>query len=79
MTEQGIISIEYEELLRNSLDTEKLRLEEELPLTPEQETAVREILREWEKETPRPVLIEGVTGSGKTQVYMKLIETVLDQ
>ena len=53
MTEQGIISIEYEELLRNSLDTEKLRLEEELPLTPEQETAVREILREWEKETPR--------------------------
>ena len=79
MTEQGIISIEYEELLRNSLDTEKLRLEEEPPLTPEQETAVREILREWEKETPRPVLIEGVTGSGKTQVYMKLIETVLDQ
>lgn len=79
MTEQGIISIEYEELLRNSLDTEKLRLEEELPLTPEQETAVREILREWEKETPRPVLIEGVTGSGKTQVYMKLIETILDQ
>mgnify|MGYP004501731183 FL=1 len=79
MTEQGIVSIEYEELLRNSLDTEKLRLEEELPLTPEQETAVREILREWEKETPRPVLIEGVTGSGKTQVYMKLIETVLDQ
>ena len=79
MTEQGIISIEYEELLRNSLDTEKLRLEEELPLTPEQETAVREILREWEKETPRPVLIEGVTGSGKTQVYMKLIENVLDQ
>ena len=79
MTEQGIISIEYEEILRNSLDTEKLRLEEELPLTPEQETAVREILREWEKETPRPVLIEGVTGSGKTQVYMKLIETVLDQ
>ena len=79
MTEQGIISIEYEELLRNSLDTEKLRLEEELPLTPEQETAVREILREWEKETPRPVLIDGVTGSGKTQVYMKLIETVLDQ
>lgn len=79
MTEQGIISIEYEELLRNSLNTEKLKLEEELPLTPEQEEAVREILKEWKKEKPRPMLIEGVTGSGKTQVYMKLIEAVLEK
>ena len=28
---------------------------------------------------PRPCLIKGVTGSGKTEVYMKLISHVLEQ
>ena len=43
----------------------------------EQQDVVGEILNEWEKENPRPCLIKGVTGSGKTQVYMELIDTVL--
>lgn len=32
-----------------------------------------------ESDPPRPVLIHGVTGSGKTQVYMKLIRQVIDE
>ena len=36
-----------------------------------------EILAEWENSPARPVLLHGVTGSGKTQVYMKLIEKVI--
>ena len=60
--------------MRNSLDTSDIPKEDEKLLTEEQETAVRQIMEEWEKPFPRPVLIEGVTGSGKTQVYMKLIE-----
>ena len=74
MQEQGIIRIEYDEVMRNSLDTSDIPEEDSKPLTEEQETAVRQIQEEWEKQSPRPVLIEGVTGSGKTQVYMKLIE-----
>ena len=74
MQEQGIIRIEYDEIMRNSLDTSDIPKEDEKLLTEEQETAVRQIMEEWEKPFPRPVLIEGVTGSGKTQVYMKLIE-----
>lgn len=74
MQEQGIIRIEYDEIMRNSLDTSDISKEDEKLLTEEQETAVRQIMEEWEKPFPRPVLIEGVTGSGKTQVYMKLIE-----
>ncbi len=35
--------------------------------------------KEWQQEQPRPCLIKGVTGSGKTQVYMELIEAVLKQ
>ena len=74
MQEQGIIRIEYDEILRNSLDTSDISTEDQMPLTKDQENAVRQIREEWEKPFPRPMLIEGVTGSGKTQVYMKLIE-----
>ena len=74
MQEQGIVHIEYDEILRNSLDTSDISTEDQMPLTEEQEAAVRQIREEWEKTSPRPMLIEGVTGSGKTQVYMKLIE-----
>lgn len=46
-------------------------------LNEEQDRAVLEILEEWESPFHRPVLLYGVTGSGKTEVYMKLIETIL--
>ena len=36
-----------------------------------------EILEEWKEENPRPCLLKGVTGSGKTAVYMELIDKVL--
>ncbi len=79
MQEQGIIRIEYDEILRNSMDTSDIPEENQMLLTQEQEIAVQQIREEWEKQSPRPVLIEGVTGSGKTQVYMKLIEWTISR
>lgn len=79
MQEQGIIRIEYDEILRNSMDTSDIPAEDQMLLTQEQEIAVQQIKEEWEKQSPRPVLIEGVTGSGKTQVYMKLIEWTISR
>ena len=38
-----------------------------------------QIQEEWKQETPRPVLIHGVTGSGKTQIYMKLIQQTVNE
>ena len=77
--EQGIIRIEYDEIMRTSLNTGDISGERRMPLTDEQEAAVKQIQREWKKPSPKPVLIEGVTGSGKTQVYIKLIEQTLSQ
>ena len=79
LEEQGILHIEYDEVQRNSLNTGDIQKEEPLPLTAEQESAVQCILEEWKSAQPRPVLLEGVTGSGKTQVYMKLIEETLNR
>ena len=79
LEEQGILHIEYDEVQRNSLNTGDIQKEEPLPLTTEQESAVQCILEEWKNAQPRPVLLEGVTGSGKTQVYMKLIEETLNR
>ncbi len=46
-------------------------------LTSEQVKALKEIREEWKSPDPRPVLLQGITGSGKTMIYMHLIEQIL--
>ena len=46
-------------------------------LNAEQQAAVEGIWREFGSSDPRPCLIYGVTGSGKTEVYMELIARTL--
>ena len=55
---------------------------ERLPLpvlSREQSAAYDAICQEWESEAKRPVLLHGVTGSGKTILYMQLIARMLSQ
>ncbi len=47
------------------------------PLTEEQAAAVQQLEPCLSEENPRPVLLFGVTGSGKTRVYMELADRVL--
>lgn len=46
-------------------------------LTREQQIAVDSIKEEDCKEKKRPVLIHGVTGSGKTEIYMQVIDDII--
>jgi len=50
-----------------------------LALTDEQQVAVDQITESIENQTPQTFLIEGVTGSGKTEVYLQTIEKALQQ
>lgn len=77
LLEQGLIRITSDEVYRMPADIRELSKEKAEELTSLQEEAVEQIREEWKNEHPRPVLLFGVTGSGKTQVYMKLIEQVI--
>jgi len=48
-------------------------------LTGEQAAAVRNVITALEEDSPQTILLHGVTGSGKTDVYRELITKVLDQ
>ena len=75
---EGIVSVERERCYRTPLP-KTIPAEKKAVLNEEQQQAVREILEEWASQVPRPCLIKGVTGSGKTEVYMELIRHVLEQ
>lgn len=48
-----------------------------LQLHSEQQEALDRILKETQEEQPKPILIQGITGSGKTEVYLQAIHEVI--
>lgn len=50
-----------------------------LTLTAEQETALKDILDAMDKGSPETFLLHGVTGSGKTEVYLQAIQHCIQQ
>lgn len=68
------IFLEFEKETYRLLDEEMIP-REKYPLTSDQQRVVDTILQN--KEYPKTYLLHGVTGSGKTEVYMELIEHML--
>ena len=78
MEKAGIVSFAEEEELRVPI------LEQAEPAVPivlneEQKTAYDEILQLTQNKKAEAVLLHGVTGSGKTQIYLRLVEEILKQ
>lgn len=83
LEERGLIRLFESEIFRDPLEktgnqghTEKSK--QEIDLTPEQEFALQEILDVMASPgNRRPFLLQGVTGSGKTEIYLRATDEVI--
>ena len=78
LEKSGILTLEQQEVLRRT------PLEDVEPAAPpvlnaEQQTAFEGLAQMARQGTPAAALLYGVTGSGKTQVYIRLIQETLDR
>ncbi len=48
-------------------------------LTPDQEIVWKEIIKAFDQEHPSPFLLQGVTGSGKTEIYLRAVQETLQR
>ena len=76
LEKQGIIEIRTENAYRNPIKLKPGRDVKKI-LSDEQQTVVNEVLADFDAGIRKTYLVHGITGSGKTEVYMNLIEEMV--
>ncbi len=76
MQTQGILSVEEFQEYRNPIRFSD-GMQEKKTLTAQQQAIADAFLSDFDNGIKNPALLHGVTGSGKTEVYMELIEGML--
>ena len=76
LVKKGILTIEQREVFRDYYQFVKPETPNKIILNSDQARALREILGPVDRGEFRTFLLHGVTGSGKTQVYMEAISRV---
>lgn len=79
LVKKGLLLEEYREIYRDPYEHHSFSETERPLLTDQQKQVLQPIHTAVEKREYVPFLLHGVTGSGKTEVYLRAIETVLDK
>lgn len=80
LEEQGFIEITDKQIYRDPLSIYKNRIQDEFPvLSDEQQKAFNEIEKKIDLKQTQPILLNGITGSGKTEIYFRAIKKILEQ
>ena len=77
LEEQKVLAVESEQVYRNPVKLSGKKADE-IIYTEEQRHAIESFRRDYADGKRETYLIHGVTGSGKTEVYMEMIRTVVD-
>ncbi|MCH4239989.1 MAG: primosomal protein N' [Oscillospiraceae bacterium] len=80
MVKQGVCELYEQEVYRtpySAKDSTKESRQEPIVLSPEQQGAYEHLCSAYDQEKASASLLYGVTGSGKTNVYLRLIDHVL--
>ncbi|WP_250278746.1 primosomal protein N' [[Clostridium] colinum] len=78
LEKNGIIKISSKKIKRNVINIEKYNKTQHLNLNDKQTNALNFIKQKIDEKSNKPILLHGVTGSGKTEVYLQLIDYILN-
>lgn len=78
LEEQGVAVLESEQVYRNPVKKQQCE-EKEITFTEEQKNAISTFRDDESQGIHRTYLLHGVTGSGKTEVYMEMIRQVVSE
>jgi primosomal protein N' (replication factor Y) len=79
LAEKGWLTVREREVFRDPYEGRKFDRTSPLPLTEQQREALDPISASLDKKEHNVFLLHGVTGSGKTEVYLQAIQQCLDQ
>ncbi|CAM3698586.1 primosomal protein N' [Mesobacillus zeae] len=79
LVKKGILQEEAIEVYRDPYETREFVKKKPLNLTPSQEKVIGPILSSIGEDRHEVFLLYGVTGSGKTEIYLQSIQQVLDK
>ncbi len=80
LVKRGLVELREEAVVRDPHADEQFIATSNLILNEEQSRALNEIMHALDSpEHARPILLHGVTGSGKTEIYLQAIRAALDR